>query len=172
MRDVLLSFLAKEPSHGYELRARLQNALGPLGEALNAGQIYVTLARLERAGLVTVRIAAQSDRPDRKIYELTAAGHERVRAWVTETAWPKPATTDFHLKLVAVAAAGLADPVRVVDQQRRELLHQLRAAQRAVLDAEAGGTSALLLGGIVLRLEADLRWLDECAEHWTRRASR
>ena len=48
----MLALLAKEPSHGYELRARLGHALGPLGDVLNAGQIYVTLRRLEKAGLV------------------------------------------------------------------------------------------------------------------------
>ncbi len=48
MQDVVLALLAKEPSYGYELRARLQDALGPLGEAMNAGQIYVTLAGWRR----------------------------------------------------------------------------------------------------------------------------
>ena len=52
-QEVVLALLAKEPSHGYELRARLQQALGPAGDAMNAGQIYVTLSRLEKAGLVT-----------------------------------------------------------------------------------------------------------------------
>ena len=49
----MLAMLAKEPSHGYQLRARLGEALGPLGDAMNAGQIYVTLGRLEKMGLVT-----------------------------------------------------------------------------------------------------------------------
>ena len=51
-QEVVLALLAKEPSHGYELRARLRQALGPLGEAMNDGQVYVTLTRLEKAGLV------------------------------------------------------------------------------------------------------------------------
>ena len=46
-QEVVLALLAKEPSYGYELRARLGQALGPLGDAINAGQIYVTLGRLE-----------------------------------------------------------------------------------------------------------------------------
>ena len=50
VQEVILALLAKEPSHGYQLRARLQLALGPLAEALNAGQVYVTLAGLEKAG--------------------------------------------------------------------------------------------------------------------------
>ena len=54
-QEVVLAMLAKEPSQGYQLRARLDRALGPLGEAMNDGQIYVTLGRLEKAGLVARR---------------------------------------------------------------------------------------------------------------------
>ncbi len=45
--------LARDPSHGYELRARLALALGPLAGVLNEGQVYVTLGRLEKSGLVS-----------------------------------------------------------------------------------------------------------------------
>jgi len=47
----MLAMLVKEPSQGSQLRARLDRALGPLGEAMNDGQVYVTLRRLEKAGL-------------------------------------------------------------------------------------------------------------------------
>jgi len=74
-QEVVLALLAKEPSHGYELRARLRGALGPLGEAMNDGQIYVILGRLEKAGLVvSEQSAGLPDRPDRKVYALTATG--------------------------------------------------------------------------------------------------
>src|SRR5712691_13395390 len=126
--------LAKEPSHGYQLRARLQQALGPAGDAMNAGQIYVTLSRLEKASMVTCEPAAGlPDRPDRKVYELTAAGQQRVTSWLTEISWPKPDLAEFHLKLIAAAAARLADPLTIVDAQRRELLRRLRDAQRAAM---------------------------------------
>lgn len=167
MQDVVLGLLAKEPAHGYELRARLQDALGPLKDALNAGQIYVTLTRLEKAGLVTAEHVGQASRPDRKVYALTAAGQRRVQDWLADLSWGKP--TEFHLKLVAAAAAGLADPVELVDAQRRELLRRLAEAQRAVIDEPDGSTPVVLLEGITLRLEADLRWLDACARHWERR---
>jgi DNA-binding PadR family transcriptional regulator len=65
-QEVVLAMLAKAPSHGYQLRARLQQALGPAGEAMNAGQIYVTLSRLEKAGLVTCERAARADLNDRR----------------------------------------------------------------------------------------------------------
>src|SRR5215472_8292856 len=111
-QEVVLALLAKEPSHGYELRARLRQALGPLGEAMNDGQVYVTLTRLEKAGFVECEQAAGlPDRPDRKVYALTAAGQQRVAAWLADVSWPRPDLAEFHLKLIAAAAAGLADPV-------------------------------------------------------------
>jgi DNA-binding PadR family transcriptional regulator len=231
-QEVILAMLAKEPSHGYELRARLRAALGPVGEDLNAGQVYVTLTRLEKAGLVTATAepdqarpagtwpagtwpaGTRSDRtssdrtssdqarpdqsrtpqarPDRKVYELTPAGQQRVAAWLAEVSWPKPDLTEFHLKLIAAFAGRLADPIAIVDAQRRELLRRLRDAQRAALDVSASATpagavtagavtagakaddsdAALLLEGIVLRLQADLHWLEACERTWTNRRTK
>src|SRR6266511_3578430 len=146
-QEVVLAMLAKEPSYGYQLRARLRDALGPLGDAMNAGQIYVTLTRLERAGLLAVeRSADGADRSDRKVYALTPNGQQRVAEWIAEVSWPRPDLAEFHLKLIAAAAAGLAEP--------------------------EGSAAALLLEGIVLRLQADLRWLGACEQNWTHRRSR
>jgi DNA-binding PadR family transcriptional regulator len=169
-QEVVLALLAKEPSYGYQLRARLRDALGPLGEAMNDGQVYVTLTRLEKAGQVAVdRAAGMPDRPDRKMYALTAAGQQRVAEWLAEVSWPKPDLAEFHLKLLAAAAAHLADPVAIVDAQRRELLRRLREAQRAAMAEPRASEAALLLEGIVLRLQADLRWLEACERTWTKR---
>jgi DNA-binding PadR family transcriptional regulator len=170
VQEVVLALLAKEPAHGYQLRARLREALGPLGDAMNAGQVYVALARLEKAGVVSCeRTAGLPDRPDRKVYALTPAGQQRVAEWLAEVSWPRLAPAEFHLKLMAAAAAKLADPIGLVDAQRRELLRRLRDAQRAAMDEPDGSAAALLLEGLVLRLQADLRWLEACEQHWTRR---
>jgi DNA-binding PadR family transcriptional regulator len=169
-QEVVLAMLAKEPSHGYQLRARLNDALGPLGDGINAGQIYVTLGRLERSGLVAAeKVGSDSDR---KVYALTAAGEERIAEWLQEVSWGRPDLAEFHLKLVMVAAARLADPIAVVAAQRRELLRRLRAAQRAALEEPPHATAGLLLEGIVLRLQADLRWLEACEQEWTERGER
>lgn len=169
VQEVLLALLAKEPSHGYRLGAELQNALGPLADALKRGHVYVTLNRLQKAGLVASTRVGQSDRPDRKVYELTAEGRERVQQWLADTSWPKPAPAGFHLKLVAAAAAGMADPAGIVEAQRAALLFELRDAQRAALAQPAGTVAGLLLEGVVLRLQADLRWLEACAAYWDAR---
>jgi DNA-binding PadR family transcriptional regulator len=171
-QEVVLAMLAKEPSYGYQLRARLRDALGPLGEAMNAGQVYVTLTRLERAGLVAVEgSAGAAARSDRKVYALTPDGQQRVAEWMAEVSWPRPDLAEFHLKLIAAAAAGLTDPLTIVDTQRRELLRRLRDAQRAAMAEPEGSDAALLLEGIVLRLQADLRWLEACEKNWTSRRS-
>jgi DNA-binding PadR family transcriptional regulator len=163
-QEVVLAMLAKESSHGYQLRARLRQALGPLGDAMNAGQIYVALTRLEKAGLVaSERSIGLADRPDRKTYSLTPAGQHRVAEWLAEVSWPKPD--------LAAAAAGLADPLAIVDAQRRELLRRLRDAQRAAMAEPDRSDAALLLEGVVLRLQADLRWLEACEQSWTGRRS-
>ena len=167
VQEILLALLAKDASHGYQLRARLQLALGPLAEALNAGQVYVTLARLDKAGLVRAEHVGQSDRPDRKVYELTEDGRARVMAWLDDTSWPKPAPAEFHLKLVAAATAGLGDPVRIVDVQRHAVLANLAEAQRAALAQPDGAVAGLLLEGVVLRLQGDLQWLEACARYWS-----
>lgn len=169
MQDVVLALLAKEPSHGYELRQRLRAALGPLGDTLNSGQVYVTLARLEKAGLVSsARTGGRPDRPDRKVYDLTAAGHRRVADWLAEVSWtPRPELAEFHLKLAAARAARLADPLTLIDAHRRELMRRLRDAQRAALAEADGSMAGLLLEGVVLRLRADLRWLESCERVWS-----
>jgi DNA-binding PadR family transcriptional regulator len=169
-QEVVLAMLAKEPSYGYQLRARMRQALGPLGDAMNDGQVYVTLTRMEKAGLVTSEQAAGiSDRPDRKVYVLTPSGQQRVASWLAEVNWPRPDLAEFHLKLIAAAAAALADPLAIVDAQRRELLRRLSDAQKTATAEPLRSQAALLLEGIVLRLQADLRWLEACERTWAGR---
>jgi DNA-binding PadR family transcriptional regulator len=172
MRDVILSLLAKEPAHGYELRQRLARALGPVGGALNPGQVYVTLSRLERAGLVEAREVPQPSHPDKRVYELTASGRERVERWLADVTWSKVAPLEFHLKLVVAAATRLADPVALVDSQRLELLRELRQLQELALREPPDSDGALLLEGASLRLQADVRWLEVCERRWLERESR
>jgi DNA-binding PadR family transcriptional regulator len=168
-QEVVLALLAKEPSHGYELRARVERALGPLAQGFNAGQMYVTLGRLEQSGLVTSSRESSSDRPERRNYELTPAGRERVAEWLVDVTWPRPDLANFHLKLVVAAAGHLADPVVVIGQQRRELVRRLRTAQQALMVEPDGSDASLVLEGVVLRIQADLTWLYSCERAWADR---
>ena len=169
-QEVVLAMLAKEPSHGYELRARLARALGPVAEGISEAQMYVTLTRLEKGGFVE-RLDAPAQRSDRKVYGLTPAGQERVTEWMSDVSWPRPDLAEFHMKLVAAAQGGLADPISLIDAQRRDLLRRLREVGLAVMEEEKDSDAALLLEGIVLRLQADLRWLHACEIAWTNRGT-
>ena len=128
-QEVVLAMLAKEPSQGYQLRAgstgprpagrgherrRGLRHPRPAGEGGPGRSSSRRRARPPRAGPEGVR--AHPGRP--------GAG----RAWLAEVSWPKPDLAEFHLKLIAAAAAGLADPIGIVDAQRRELLRRLRDA--------------------------------------------
>jgi len=166
VREAVLALLSKEPSHGYELHRRLSAVLGEAVTPLNVGQVYVTLNRLEKAGLVVATEVEQHGRSDKKVYAPTAAGRELVAQWLAEVAWRKSAPADFHLKLVAAASTALADPVGLIDTQRRELLRDLADLQRAQAATSAGGDATLLLEGAALRIQADIRWLEACELHW------
>jgi DNA-binding PadR family transcriptional regulator len=170
-QEVVLAMLAKEPSHGYELRTRLARALGPVAGDMSEAQMYVTLTRLEKGGFVA-RADAPAQRSDRKVYALTPAGQERVTEWMSDVSWPRPDLAEFHMKLIAAAQGGLADPISLIDAQRRDLLRRLREVGLAVLEEEEASDAALLLEGIVLRLQADLRWLHACETVWTKRGTR
>jgi DNA-binding PadR family transcriptional regulator len=159
MRELFLALLAGERGHGYELKQTLEQEFGELLPALNAGQIYSTLARLERDGLVVGRSVAGDSRRKR-VYELTEDGRAVLAAWI-ET--PVPGTrlkNEFFMKFVVVASAGLAEPATVIEGQRREYLQSLRDLD-ALLTADGKGAAAeLLVEGAVLHLKADLEWLD------------
>jgi DNA-binding PadR family transcriptional regulator len=125
----------------------------------------VASLQLRDPGQATGRETA-ADRPERRTYELTPAGRDRVAGWLTDVTWPRPDLTNFHLKLVVASAGGLADPVEVIGAQRRELVRRLREAQRAAMAEADDSDASLLLEGVVLRIEADLTWLDACERAW------
>ena len=151
-------------------KSTLLHMLGGL-ERPTAGEIWLAGRRIDKLG---ERALAGLRRDGIGIVfqafhlldELTAAGQQRVADWLAEVSWPRPDLAEFHLKLAAAAAAGLADPVTIVGATRRELLARLREAQRAAMAEPDGSGAGLLLEGVVLRLQADLRWLEACERYW------
>ncbi len=164
VKNVLLGLLAKGPKHGYELKGDFEELLGGTWE-LNIGQVYTTLARLERDGLVSSDVVPQQTRPDRKVYRVTEVGSKEIARWSSE-----PVADPVHLRqelILKVLINGLIesdDPRALIWAQRQrhlELLSELHAARE-----EPGLTPsmALLIEAGVAHLEADLKWL-ETAEH-------
>jgi DNA-binding PadR family transcriptional regulator len=159
MREIFLALLAGDTGHGYELKQTLEQEFGQLLPALNAGQIYSTLARLERDGLVVGRSVAGDSRRKR-IYELTESGRAVLAGWIQA---PVPGTRlkdEFFMKFVVVASARLAEPQTLIDAQRREYLQSLRDLDALLAANGKGAAAELLVEGAVLHLKADLEWLD------------
>jgi DNA-binding PadR family transcriptional regulator len=168
MRELFLALLAGESGHGYELKQTLEQEFGQLLPALNAGQIYSTLARLERDGLIAGEGVAGDSRRKR-VYELTESGRAALTGWI-ET--PVPGTRlkdEFFMKFVVVASAGLAQPQTLVEGQRREYLQSLRDLDALLAANGKGLTAELLVEGAVLHLKADLEWLDLIEQRLTER---
>ncbi|HJR25521.1 MAG TPA: PadR family transcriptional regulator [Acidimicrobiales bacterium] len=159
LRFVLLGLLEAEPRYGYELKAVFEQFLGGTWQ-LNIGQIYTTLGKLEAEGLVAAQVVPQDSSPDRKVYEITDAGRAALSDWATTVeGGPVRLREELFLK---VAVLSLSDSGRA-----RTLIHEQRTAHLATLaglaDLQAGAphpATELLLEAAMLRLEADLRWLD------------
>ncbi|CAL9282046.1 MULTISPECIES: PadR family transcriptional regulator [unclassified Streptomyces] len=165
MRMQLLALLADGPAHGYELKQDLETLLGAAYPQPNVGQIYVTLGRLEKSGLIEGEEVAQSSRPNKKIYRLTAAGRDELRAWFEATAEEPRVRDEFFMKLALAPRTGLADQITLINRQRREYLRTMRTLSKlAATETRDNRTAHLLIEGAILHLQADLDWLERCQE--------
>lgn len=165
MRLALLALLAKGQAHGYELKQALESRLGAAYPQLNIGQIYVTLSRLEKAGLIRGKDVEQSGRPNKRTYELTPAGHEAVAAWLEETSDEPRVRDEFFMKLALAQVTGMADPVGLINKQRRHYLNLMRTMSRLEgIEQPENPFPRLLIEGAILHLQADLDWLEKCQE--------
>jgi DNA-binding PadR family transcriptional regulator len=165
VRLPLLALLAKEPAHGYELKARLEQTFGDAYPSTNVGQIYLTLQRLERSGLVCGQTVVQSARPNKRVYELTAAGREAVATWAGEPSDGPGVRDEFFLKLILAPQSGAADPLSLINQQRRHYLGQMRRLSDLAWETSGHNkVGGLLIEGAKLHLQADLEWLERCQE--------
>jgi DNA-binding PadR family transcriptional regulator len=146
--------------HGYGLKTEFQAATAEVWP-LNVGQVYTTLGRLERDGLVT----AEADADGQKVYEITGAGREELARWF-ETPVPREVMPrqELAIKLVFAMKSGVADVEAVVQRQRVATVRALQDITRLKAAAESGGDMAwlLMLDGLVFQAEAEARWLDMC----------
>lgn len=169
IQHAVLSLLSEGPSHGYELKAAFERAVGPQWGPLNIGHLYQVLERLSREEMVTSTRVAQEARPDRVVYAITETGLAELSAWMAE---PSPRTAgfrdDFFLKVVAAARTNdVAVIEAVVARQRAFLLRELRNLQELRSEPDLDVTVRLLLSAAARHVEADLAFLDDALETLT-----
>lgn len=160
IREGLLAVLASGERHGYQLKTDFEVATGGAW-TLNVGQVYTTLDRLVRDGLVDV-----SDNEASKIYGITAAGRDQLDAWWHPAPLDEaPPRDELMVKILTALHRGPDHALVVITTHRTaltELLQRRRQQQRAASDT--GLSEQLVNDALIFRAEADLRWLDQC-EH-------
>ncbi len=165
VRFGILALLDEAPSHGYQLKTAFERRTGG-NWALNIGQVYTTIQRLERDGLVkALASGGVSSDDDRREYRITPAGSTQLAAWFESPVVPDaPARDELTIKVLLAVAAGDVDVTSLLQRQRRASIEQLQAYTRRKAKADPARDTAflILLDALIFRTEAEIRWLDAC----------
>jgi DNA-binding PadR family transcriptional regulator len=161
IKYALLSLLDHQPHHGYQLKSAVEGWLGQ-SWPLNIGQVYTTLARLERDGLVTL---GEVDAQGRQTYQITPAGRAALADWFA-TPVPRDGLVrdELLVKLVAAVAAGDGTAFEVIRGQRTATLQLLQQHTRHKAQAERQGDLPRLVVAdlLIAQAEAEVAWLELC----------
>jgi DNA-binding PadR family transcriptional regulator len=169
VRHALLGLLSEGPKYGHQLRQDFELRTGDVWP-LNVGQVYTTLQRLERDGLVESDDEA-ADGPQ-KVFRITATGREELADWLrTPPELTPPPRDELVIKILVALAVPDVDVHDVIQVHRRYLVELMQQWTRLKED-EAGSDLALALvvDAELGRLDSVIRWLDS-ADGRVRRAA-
>ena len=164
IRHSLLALLQDRPRYGYQLRAEFQDRTGS-SWPLNIGQVYTTLDRLERDGLVRKE---GSDGEGHVIYSITEAGQAEVGGWfAAPVERSNPPRNELAIKLALGLTLSGVDVGAIIQAQRTVSLKALQEYTRSRRDMAAqqrptDTARLLVLDSLVFHTEAEIRWLDLC----------
>jgi DNA-binding PadR family transcriptional regulator len=159
IKHALLALLSDQPKYGLQLRQEFEEKTGEIWP-LNVGQVYTTLQRLERDGLVASDGAERDGREN--VFRLTDDGSAELLAWLST---PDPASApprdELTIKvLIALSVPGV-DVRDIVQRHRRHLVEAMQQFTRLKEDASADDVAlSLVVDAELFRLEAKVRWLD------------
>ena len=164
IRNGLLALLEGGPKYGYQLRVEFEAATGAT-MPLNVGQVYTTLSRLERDGLVEP--AGEADDSGKVVYRITGAGRAELEVWVDEPSEHDARPRDeLVIKLALAIATPGVDALAVIDTQRAAAHRAIRAATRrkAAQNGSSDLANELVAEAAIFAAEAEVRWLDHCEQ--------
>lgn len=165
LRHTVLGLLENAPSHGYSLKNAYDAHFG-ISREIKYGQIYATLARLERDGLaVTVAIEA-GEGPDRRNYAITSAGITELEQWLFEPDPVRPAAPSELFVKVTLALVSGRPAAQILDSQQAVYLERLR--ELAHLRREADLPTLLAADYETAHLKADLEWIETAGQRLER----
>ncbi|MAM89740.1 PadR family transcriptional regulator [Allohahella sp. A8] len=168
LKHAVLAMLELEPGSGYDLIKRFNKSIGHFWAATHQ-QVYQTLNTLGEEGRVEFELVEQSDKPNKKIYSITAAGLEELRAWTSTPAKSYRYRDPLLIKLYAggnVPSAALADDLEKHRQLHAQTLADYRETEAAFYRNDAEARRRYLLPYMTLKLgmqfeETWLRWYEE-----------
>ena len=158
VRHALLALLSEGPKYGLQLREEFEARTGEVWP-LNVGQVYTTLQRLERDGLVESDGAAE-DGPQ-KGFQITAAGEEELSGWLrTPPDLSSPPRDELVMKVLVALRVPGTDAREVIQVHRRYLVQLMQEWTRLKEDeAEFDLGLALVVDAELFRLDSVIRWL-------------
>jgi DNA-binding PadR family transcriptional regulator len=181
IRQAMLALLEPGPMYGYQLRAEFEQRTGATWP-LNVGQVYTTLSRLERDGLVEHVTGSGADdvhdRAAQVMYRITPSGRGEVSAWFT-TPVPRtqPPRDELAIKLAIAVTVPDVDVAALIQQQRTATMAALQDYTRLKRSGRASRPDqpedlawSLVLDALVFDAEAEIRWLDHCEARLRRAA--
>ena len=155
--SILLGLLSVAPGYGYDLKQSYDRYFG-LRKPLAFGQVYASLGRMMRDGLLVETGTEAGGGPERRRYEITAAGHDRLADWMFTPDVPSEQLQSNLFAKTVVALLTDRDAGRLLDLQRAQHLQQMRILTRAKDGADL--MHVLLYDHALFHIEADLRWMD------------
>jgi len=155
----LLGLLEKGPQHGYELKHRYDEEFAGT-RPLPFGQVYATLARLDRDGLVDIAAVESGAGPDRKLYMITPAGVSELEQWIDEPTPVGSVRSELFTRVVVALISGRS-PDAVLDAQRAAHLARMREVTERRRDVDLVG--AMACDFELFHLEADVKWIEHAA---------
>ena len=167
VRHSMLAILDQGPCYGYQLRSEFHRRTGTTWP-LNVGQIYNTLERLERDGLVE---RGEADEQGHVFWHITTEGSAEVAKWLSSPVVQELAPRDeLTIKLALAATLPNLDVTALLAAQREATARRLDALQATTDEAAAGGehlVQSLITDAFVFHAEAELRWIDHLIQHVT-----
>jgi DNA-binding PadR family transcriptional regulator len=155
--QTLLGLLEPGPRHGYDLKKAYDDQFGQ-DRPLAYGQVYSTLSRLLRNGLIEVAGVENGEGPERKRYTITDAGITDVEKWLSTPESPQPYLQNTLYTKVVLALLSGRSAQAVLDAQRGEHLTMMRTLTRRKTSGDLA--DQLICDHALFHLEADLRWLE------------
>jgi DNA-binding PadR family transcriptional regulator len=168
LAHTLLGLLEERPQHGYELKQRYDERF-PSVRPIPFGQVYATLARLQRDGFADVAAVESGAGPDRKLYVITPAGVSDLERWIDEPTAPGILRSELFSRVVVALISG-RDPDAVLDGQRAAHLVRMREVTERRRRADL--VQAMACDHELFHLEADVKWIEHAAKRLRRSSSK